>query len=137
MGLGEKLKDFIAPQVEEESDELELTEQEAHNLSQYEDPKVQGATKSISNANIVLFEPRHFDESKEIADHVKAQKACVVNLHRLDGEYRRRAVDFLTGVVYALDGTIKKIDSNLILCSPKSMVVGGDINLGPLPEEKE
>ena len=68
---------------------------------------------------------------------MQAQKACVVNLHRLDGEYRRRAVDFLTGVVYALDGTIKKIDSNLILCSPKSMVVGGDINLGPLPEEKE
>ena len=136
MGVGEKIKDFIAPQVEEENDELELTEQEAKNLSQYEDPKLEGATKSISNANIVLFEPRHFDEASEIADHIKAQKACVVNLHRLDGEYRRRAVDFLTGVVYALDGTIKKIDSNLILCSPKSMVVGGDINLGPVSDEK-
>ena len=137
MGLGEKIKDFIAPQVEEESGELELTEQEAQNLSQYENPKLEGATKIVSNANIVLFEPRHFDEASEIADHVKAQKACVVNLHRLDGEYRRRAVDFLTGVVYALDGTIKKIDSNLILCSPKSMVVGGDINLGPVSVEKE
>ena len=47
MGLGKKLKDFIAP-IEEE-DELELTEEESRAISQYEKPQVEGATKVAEN----------------------------------------------------------------------------------------
>ena len=133
MGLTDKIKNFIAP--EETEEELELSSEEATALSQYEEPKVQGATKIVANANIVLFEPRHFEDAQEIANHIKAKRACVVNLRLLDIDKRRRAVDFLTGVVYALDGVIKKIDNNLILCSPKTMPVGGEINLNSTSEE--
>lgn len=133
MGITDKIKNFIAP--EEDENELELSSEEAEALSQYEQPKVQGATKVASNANIVLFEPRHFDEAQEIANHLKAKRACAINLHRMPNEYRQRIIDFLTGVIFALDGTINKVGDNVILISPKTMPVGGEINLGASEEE--
>jgi len=127
MGLANKLKDFIAPEVEE--DELELTQEEAAGLSQYETKHIENSSSITDNTNIALFEPRNFDEAEEIGMHIKNHRACCVNLHRMPGEYRQRIIDFLSGVVYGVDGSIKKIGDNVILCSPKNLQVGGSINL--------
>jgi len=78
---------------------------------------------------MVLFEPRSFEEAEEIGRHLKQRRACVVNLHRLQRDYAQRTIDFLTGVVFALDGTIQKIGHNVILCAPKSVSVDGVISL--------
>ena len=127
MGIGEKIKEFIAPVEEEE--ELELNEEEAKVLSAYEKPQDESASKISSSTNIVLFEPRNFDEAEEIGRHIKNHRACCINLHRMPIEYRQRLIDFLSGVVYGVDGSIKKIGENVILCSPKSLQVAGEINL--------
>ena len=127
MGLGNMIKDFISTETEE--DELELTDEEANVLSTYEKPKDEGVSKINSNTNIVLFEPRNFDEAEEIGRHIKNRRACCINLHRMPLEYRQRIIDFLSGVVYGVDGSIKKIGDNVILCSPKNLQVAGDINL--------
>ncbi len=127
MGFTDKIKEFIAP-VDEES-ELELTEEEASTLSTYEQPKDASASKINSSTNIVLFEPRNFDEAEEIGRHIKNKRACCINLHKMPLEYRQRIIDFLSGVVYGVDGSIKKVGENVILCSPKNLQVAGDINL--------
>ena len=124
MGFGDKIKNFIAPEDEEE--ELELTQEEAEAVSPYEE----GKAKITADTNIVLFEPRNFDEAEEIGHHIKSKRACCVNLHRMPSEYRQRIIDFLSGVVYGVDGSIKKIGENVILCSPKNLQVGGTINVG-------
>lgn len=125
MGLAKRIRDFVAP--EEAEEELELTREEAKSLSEYEQPQVKGASKIVANADIVLFEPRVFDEAEEIANHLKAKKACAINLHRMPSEYRQRLIDFLTGVIHALDGTINKVGGDVILCSPKTINVAGEI----------
>ena len=132
MGLGKKLKDFIAP-IEEE-DELELTEEESRAISQYEKPQVEGATKVAEKSNIVLFEPRTFDEAVEIGYQIKQKRACAVNLHRMPSDYRQRIIDFLSGVVYGVNGSIKMIGDNVILCAPRTMPVSGDISLTDVTE---
>ena len=123
MGFGDKIKNFIAPEDEEE--ELELTKDEVEAVSPYEQSK----TSITADTNIVLFEPRNFDEAEEIGHHIKSKRACCVNLHRMPSEYRQRIIDFLSGVVYGVDGSIKRIGENVILCSPKNLQVGGEINL--------
>ena len=124
MGIGDKLKNFIAPEDEEE--ELELTKEEAEAVSPYEESK----TSISTDTNIALFEPRNFDEAQEIGYHIKNKRACCINLHKMPSEYRQRIIDFLSGVIYGVDGSIKKIGENVILCSPKNLQVGGEINLG-------
>ncbi len=128
MGLAEKFKDFIAPEDEDE-EQLELTPEEAQAVSKYERGTLSGSSTITANTNIVLFEPRNFDEAEEIGFHIKSKRACCVNLHRMPSEYRQRIIDFLSGVVYGVDGSIKKVGDNVILCSPKNLQVGGDINL--------
>lgn len=123
MGIGDKIKEFISQEDEEE--ELELTKEEAEAVSPYE----QSRTSITSDTNIVLFEPRNFDEAEEIGHHIKSKRACCINLHRMPSEYRQRIIDFLSGVVYGVDGSIKRIGENVILCSPKNLQVGGEINL--------
>lgn len=132
MGIGDKIKEFIAPVEDEE--ELELSSEEASVLSAYEKPKNDGASKIADGANIVLFEPRNFDEAEEIGRHIKNKRACCVNLHRMPLEYRQRIIDFLSGVIFGVDGSIKKIGENVILCSPKNLQVGGNIDLNSSAE---
>ena len=127
MGFGDRLKEFIAPE-EDEEEQLELTKEEAEAVSPYE-KNLSSSAAITANTNIVLFEPRNFDEAEEIGHHIKSKRACCVNLHRMPSEYRQRIIDFLSGVVYGVDGSIKKVGENVILCSPKNLQVGGDINL--------
>ena len=127
MGFDDRLKEFIAPE-EDEEEQLELTKEEAEAVSPYE-KNLSSSSAITANTNIVLFEPRNFDEAEEIGHHIKSKRACCVNLHRMPSEYRQRIIDFLSGVVYGVAGSIKKVGENVILCSPKNLQVGGDINL--------
>ena len=114
---------------EDDEEQLELTKEEAEAVSPYEKSTLSGSSNITANTNIVLFEPRNFDEAEEIGHHIKSKRACCVNLHRMPSEYRQRIIDFLSGVVYGVDGSIKKVGENVILCSPKNLQVGGDIDL--------
>ncbi|MEA5026504.1 MAG: cell division protein SepF [Erysipelotrichaceae bacterium] len=127
MKLMNKVKDLIAPEVEEEY--VELNDEETKAISEYESPKNKGVSKISGDIKMVLFEPRSFDEAEDIAVHLKQRQAAVINLHRLPRDYSQRTIDFLTGVVFALDGTIQKIGTNVILCAPKSIPVDGTINI--------
>ncbi len=125
MGMLGKIKGFFNPMEEE----IELNEDEAARLSDYEEPSNKSFSKVSMDTKMVLFEPRTFDEAEEVARHLKDRRAAVVNLHRLNREYAQRSIDFLTGVVFALDGSIQKIGHNVILCAPKSVGVHGKISI--------
>lgn len=133
MGLTDKIKDFIAPEEEEEIEYSRSEEVSA--LSEYETSHIGNSDGITENTSIALFEPRNFDEAEEIGRHIKNHRACCVNLHRMPGEYHQRIIDFLAGVVYGLDGSIKRIGDGVILCSPANLRVGGDINLTNNTEE--
>ena len=94
MGLADKFRDFIAPE-DEDDEQLELTPEEAEAVSPYERGTLSGSSAITANTNIVLFEPRNFDEAEEIGHHIKSKRACCVNLHRMPSEYRQRIIDFL------------------------------------------
>ncbi len=129
MGIMNKFKNILAP----EEDELEFDEEDLP-LSDYEAPANKNFTKVASDTKMVLFEPRSFDEAEDIARHLKDKRAAVVNLHRLNREFSQRTIDFLTGVIFALDGSIQKIGANVILCAPKGVGVHGKISVEPTDE---
>lgn len=116
MGLSSAIKDFILVPEEEGEERVETPE-----------VPVEPITKNT--ANIILFEPANFDEAEEIGMHIKSKRACCVNLHKMPLEYRQRIIDFLSGVVYGVDGSIKKVGEGVILCSPRNLTVAGDINV--------
>lgn len=125
MNITQKIKEFISPM--DDGEVIEYEEEEVETLTDYEKPKSKAVSRLTNDTKMVLFEPRSFDEVDEVARRIKENRAVVVNLHKLTREYAQRTIDFLTGVTFALDGTIQKIGTNVILCAPKTMGVHGAI----------
>lgn len=132
MGVVDKIKEFVAPIDDDGEDILEVEEEmEDVGRTRYERAKSKNMNVNTMNAKtkMVLFEPRSFSEADEVGKRLKEGRAVVVNLHKLDREFAQRTIDFLTGVVFALDGKIQKIGTNVILCSPEGIGVQGSINV--------
>ena len=133
MGISQKFKEWVAPIDEDEI--LEVEDGEAPAISEYEEPRAKVVNRVPTDTKMVLFEPRSFDEAEEVAKRLKENRAAVVNLHKLQRDYAQRTIDSLTGVVFALDGSIQKIGHNVILCAPRTIGVHGNITLEGSEEE--
>jgi len=83
---------------------------------------------SQKNSRVILFEPRSFDDAQELADHLRSRRAVIVNMQRVRPEVAIRIVDFLSGTVYALNGSISKLGPSIYLCTPDSMEIQGSIS---------
>lgn len=79
------------------------------------------------NIRLVLFEPRTFEETQEIADNLKSHRPVVVNLQRVRRDVGMKIVDFLSGTVYALGGNIQKLGPQIFICTPANVDIQGTI----------
>ena len=76
---------------------------------------------------VVLFHAKTFDDAAKAADELCKRKAVILNMENVDKALTRRVVDFLSGSVYALDGSVKKIAQSTYLFCPHNMDVVGDL----------
>jgi len=76
---------------------------------------------------VVLFHAKTFDDAAKAADELRKRKAVILNMENVDKALTRRVVDFLSGSVYALDGSVKKIAQCTYLFCPHNMAVTGDL----------
>ena len=80
---------------------------------------------------VVLFHARTFDDAAKAANELRKKKAVILNMENVDKALTRRVVDFLSGSVYALDGSVKKIAQSTYLFCPHNMDVVGDLESVP------
>ena len=77
---------------------------------------------------MILFEPRAYSESQQIADYLKSSNAVIVNLKRVTPDQAKRIVDVLSGTLYAIEGGLQKLGGGIFLCTPSSVPVEGKIS---------
>jgi cell division inhibitor SepF len=94
---------------------------------EYESKETSKGNKEYKNKTI-LVEPRAFSEAQQIADYLKAKNQVVVNFKRVTSDVSKRIMDFLNGIVYAIDGTMQKLGPGIILCAPKGFEIEGNIS---------
>jgi cell division inhibitor SepF len=76
---------------------------------------------------VILVEPTKYEDVLTIADHLQNRKAVVFNVQRLTREEAMRVVDFISGAIHIMNGSIKKVSSNAFLCALDNMDISGDI----------
>ena len=76
---------------------------------------------------VVLFHAKTFDDAAKAADELRRKKAIILNMENVDKGLTRRVVDFLSGSIYALDGSVKKIAQSTYLFCPHNMDIVGDL----------
>ena len=79
---------------------------------------------SGSALEMKVVKPQQFDSVSQIADHLLNKRTVVLNLENTSKETARRLIDFLSGVAYSIDGSIKKIATNAYVITPNNVDVG-------------
>jgi cell division inhibitor SepF len=67
------------------------------------------------------MQPENFDDAQEICEHLKNKKPVVINLEDLDKEFGQRILDFLSGGVCSLDGSIQKVSNGIFVIAPNNV----------------
>lgn len=113
--MGIKLSKIFQPEDPDiENEEFEVKE------------SVKSSDKTLKNKTI-LVEPRAFSEAQQIADYLKNKNQVVVNFKRVTSDVSKRIMDFLNGIIYAIDGTMQKLGPGIVLCAPKGFEIEGSI----------
>ena len=73
--------------------------------------------------NVVVIEPQSFDDAQQVAVNLQKKKPVVLNFEKTEKSVANRIIDFISGTTYALNGDIKKISNNVILCAPSNVNV--------------
>lgn len=76
----------------------------------------------------ILIEPRSYSEAETIATSLKQRNSVVVNLKRVTSDQAKRIIDFLSGCIFAIGGSMDKIGVGIYLCTPKNITVQGTIS---------
>jgi cell division inhibitor SepF len=80
-----------------------------------------GAVNGISE--VVVMEPRSFEEMPQAIQALRERKSVVLNLTIMDPDQAQRAVDFVAGGTYAIDGHQERIGESIFLFTPSCVQV--------------
>ena len=75
---------------------------------------------------VVVSEPRSYEESVSIVKQLKDKKTVILNLHLLDKEQAMRIVDFLCGATHALNGNQQKIGDSVFIFTPSNVALSAE-----------
>ncbi len=67
-----------------------------------------------------------FGDAKILADRVRDRVPVVLDLRRAKSDLVRRVIDFSSGLIYALDGTMRKVGEGLVLVLPPRVTLSRD-----------
>jgi cell division inhibitor SepF len=80
-----------------------------------------GVINGISE--VLVLEPRTFEEMPQAIQALRERKSVVLNLTIMDPDQAQRAVDFVAGGTYALDGHQERIGESIFLFTPSCVQV--------------
>lgn len=77
-------------------------------------------------SEVIVVEPRSFDDAATIVQHLKDRKIVMLNLHLLDKEQSQRTIDFVCGASQALNGNPKKVGDLVFVFAPSNVTLSAD-----------
>lgn len=81
-------------------------------------------------AEMVLLEPRSFEEMPQVIDAIRQRKSVILNMTLIRQEEAQRSVDFVAGGTYAIDGHYERIGDNIFLFTPNCVQVSTPLQVG-------
>ena len=140
MGVFNKFKDLMGFEEYEEDDEMEMEEEDYgsdrkpvdtrqpltsqprydNNVVSMQNRTVKALTRKF---NLMVIEPKGFDDCSKLVDSLKSRKPIIVNLEKLDSDTARKIFDFLGGATYALNGNVQKVANNIFVFAPENVSI--------------
>lgn len=88
---------------------------------QEQQPVEQARTADIGR--IIFITPKTFNEARSIGENFRDGFPVIINLTFMEHDHARRVVDFASGLIFGLNGSIEKVDNGVFLLSPHNVRV--------------
>lgn len=127
-GFMSKFKNIFVPEDEYDEDDYEEMEEEQEVTSRasmhtsHSAPMTVPKVVSLNQPNrmeLLNFTMLSYDMTGEICGYIKNRKPIIVNMEKLVPHEMQRAVDYLTGACFALNGTVEKVTDNIFIFAPE------------------
>lgn len=69
--------------------------------------------------SVVIYYPKNYEEVQNLIDYLKQGESAVMNLDGVSDIEAQRILDFVSGAVYALSGSIHRITGNIFMLTPE------------------
>lgn len=69
--------------------------------------------------NVVIHKPKTYKEVQGLIDYLKQGESAIMILDGLSPEEAQRILDFVSGAVYALNGSTQRVEGNIFLLTPE------------------
>jgi cell division inhibitor SepF len=95
---------------------------------------------STTAAEVTLMEPRSFDEMPRAIQALRERKTVILNLTMMEPDQAQRAVDFVAGGTFAIDGHQERVGESIFLFAPSCVNVttaGGEEAASPTVVSRE
>lgn len=76
-----------------------------------------------SVGGVVIYSPKTYAEVQLLIDHLKAHEQVIVDFSTINQTSVYRILDFMSGAIYALGGSIKQIKKDLYLFVPSGVTI--------------
>ena len=77
---------------------------------------------------IMVVDPSVFSDVKNIGKMILNGRAVIVNFREMDENQIHRVIDFLSGLIFAVNGDMQRIGEKIFLCTPKNFKIEGDLS---------
>ncbi len=78
-----------------------------------------------NETQVILFNPKSFDEAGELVNHLQQNRSVVMTLEGVPTETARRLLDFLSGITFAMQGKITPISAKAYFVTPQNVDILG------------
>ncbi len=78
---------------------------------------------STTTAEVTLMEPRSVDEMPRALQALRERKTVILNLTMMEPDQAQRAVDFVAGGTFAIDGHQERVGESIFLFAPSCVTV--------------
>ena len=132
---GEDDFDEVYEDYENEEDGVEEAAPAAPIAKNAPASKSSGSISSGASLEMKVVKPERFDEVQMIGEHLLARRTVVLNLEDTNKETTKRIIDFLGGVVFAIQGKVRKVANATYVVTPKNVEVSSEQPEKPAEEQ--
>lgn len=85
-----------------------------------------GMGLNANNLELKVIRPERYDSVRQIADHLLNRRTVVLNLEATTKEDARRMIEFLTGVIYSINGDLRRVANNTFVLTPNNVDISAE-----------
>ena len=82
---------------------------------------------SADAVRMVVLQPQSMEDTQTVIDNLRLGKPVIVNLENLNSDAAQRLLDFISGAIYALEGSVRKVSRGIFLLAPDGVDISGNI----------